>query len=171
MKLRKIGVWAVLGAFALTAAIGLAACGGGDDDGGDGGGGGIASSGGTGSDEKYVADLCKATLDFSKAMDKVTADPSKLNNASDISKAFSAPFEDYAKAVAKAKPPKDLKEYHDNVVKALNDASKAIKGGGNLDALGALGDDLPDPPQATQDRLQKIADKNKDCADADFSFD
>jgi hypothetical protein len=88
----------------------------------------------------------------------------------DISKAFSGPFEDYAKAISKAKPPKDLKEYHDNIVTTLNDASKAMKSGGGLEGLAGLSEDFPEPPKATQDRLQKIADKNKDCQAADLSF-
>ena len=167
MKFKKFGLWSLMAALALTASLGLAACGGGDDDDDGGSGGG---SGGTGSDEKYVSDLCKATLDFSKAIEKVSSDPSKLSSAGDISKAFSGPFEDYAKAISKANPPKDLKEYHNQVVKTLNDASKAMKGGGGLEGLAALGNDFPEPPQATQDRLQKIADKNKDCKDADLSF-
>ena len=169
MKIRKLGLWPVMAALALTASFGFVACGGDDDD--DGGGDSGGSSGGTGSDEKYVGDLCKATLVFSKAIEKVTADPSKLNNASDISKAFADPFEDYAKSVSKAKPPKDLKQFHDDVVKTLNEAAKAMKSGGDLDALSSLGGDFPEPPKAAQDRLQKVADKNKDCKEADFSFD
>lgn len=30
--------------------------------------------------------------------------------------------------------------------------------------------DLPSPPQAVQDRLQKAAAENKDCQDAGFDF-
>lgn len=170
MKLRKLGTWSILAALLLVAAFSLAACGGDDDDsGGDDSGDSGKTSSGTGSDEKYVADLCKATLEFSKAFEKL--DPSKVKSEDDVQKLFAEPFENYAKAMSKAKPPKDVKEYHDQVVKALNDTVKSMKSGDGTSGFEALADmDFPEPPAAVSDRLSKIADNNKDCKEANFDF-
>lgn len=167
MKVRKFTRWALFSALAIIALMALAACG--DDD--DSSGSGPGASSGSGSDADYVAVLCKATKAFGDDMSKVTADPSKLKDPTDIGKLFAEPFDTYAKAVAKAKPPSDLKDYHSQMVKALNDAVAKIKTSKDLSALSSLGDSqIPEPPQAVKDRLQKVAEKNKDCTDAGVDF-
>lgn len=167
MKMAKLRFWIVLAAVLAVAAVGLAACGG-DDDGGSktSGGGGIASSGGTGSDENYVADLCKASKDLQAAITKMTADPSKLTDQDAAMKAFIGPFEDFSKSLAKAKPPKDLKDYHEQMVKTLNDTVAKMKKGDATALQSLSGTDLPDPPASVKDRLDKLAAKNKDCTDS-----
>ena len=172
MKVRKFTRWAVFSAIATIALMALAACGG-DDNTSGGAGSGPGSSGNiaTGSDENYVADLCKASKKFSDDLAAATKDPSKLQATDDIGKLFGPPFEAFAKSVAKAKPPSDLKDYHSQLVKTLNDAAAKIKTSKDLSALSALGDGtIPDPPQSAKDRLQKVAQKNKDCTDSGFDF-
>ena len=144
---------------AVLGASVFAACGGDDDD--DGG------SGGTGTDEKYVASICKAGAEFATAMEKLSKDLASEKDLEKAAEKAAEPFEDFAKAFAKANPPKDLKEWHDDASDALDKAVKGLKDG-NFDALG---DELmPDPPKDISDRLTKVADKNKDCQDADFNF-
>ncbi|MEO6397080.1 MAG: hypothetical protein ABIP13_01310 [Tepidiformaceae bacterium] len=163
MKIRKYTRWALLSAAALLAMVALAACG--DDD--DSSGGGNVIGGGSGGDEAYVADICKATQKFSDDISALTKDPTKLKDPNDIGALFAGPFETFAKSVSKAKPPSDLKDYHSQVVKTLNDASKQIKESKDLSALSALGDSaIPEPPTAAKDRIQKVAEKNKDCNDS-----
>ena len=172
MKVRKFTRWALFSAIAAIALMALAACGG-DDSTTSGPGSGPGGSGNiaTGSDADYVADLCKATKKFSDDLAAATKDPSKLQGADDIGKLFGPPFEAFAKSVSKAKPPSDLKDYHSQVVKTLNDAAAKIKTSKDLSALSALGDSaIPDPPQSVRDRLQKVAEKNKDCTDSGFDF-
>ena len=124
-------------------------------------------SGGTGTDEKYVASICKAGAEFATAMEKLSKDLASEKDLEKAAEKAAEPFEDFAKAFAKANPPKDLKEWHDDASDALDKAVKGLKDG-NFDALG---DELmPDPPKDISDRLTKVADKNKDCQDADFSF-
>ena len=51
------------------------------------------------------------------------------------------------------------------------DAAAKIKTSKDLSELSSLGDGtIPEPPQAAKDRLQKVAEKNKDCIDADVDF-
>ncbi len=130
------------------------------------GGGG---SGG-GSDEAYVSSVCKSMLKFQDSMTSVTKDPSKLKDPTAIAKAFAEPFDQLLKDLKTANPPSDVKTYHDQVVAAFSKANDALKKGGDLSALEAVGNDIPKAPQAIEDRLQKVADKNADCKKADVNF-
>ena len=161
MEIRKWVLLAGLVPAALGASI-FAACGGDDDD--DSGG----SSGGTGSDEAYVSDICAAGAKFAKDIDAASKNISSSDPAK-IAESFAKPFSDFAKAFDKAKPPKDLADWHSQAEKQLNDAAKALKDG-NTDADIFGESALPDPPKAAADRLQKIAEKNDDCKDANFDF-
>lgn len=159
MVFRTRLAWLLLAPAMLTMVF--AACGGGDDD--DGGGGG-----GTGSDEAFVASICKSFNTFSTDLDKVMKDASSLTDEKAAAKKFAEPFDKLATNFANAKPPKDLKDWHSDASKVLKDAAKAMKDG-DLAALENL-DDLPDPPSGASDRLEKIAKDNKDCQAADFAF-
>ncbi len=156
--------WAL--ALPVAAVVLLGACGD-DDDSGDSRSVGN-SGGGTGSDEKYVADICSAFKKMSDSLTKVTSDPSKFSDPKQVITQFSKPFEQLAKDFANANPPKDLKEWHKEASKTLNQGSAAIKKG-DFEALQSLGE-LPDPPKGADERLSKIADKNKDCQDGNFDF-
>ena len=96
-----------------------------------------------------------------------------LTDITDEDKAIEAmvkPFENFANAIDDANPPKDLKDWHDQTVETLDDVVKKLKDG-DVEALSSFGDSpLPEPPADASERLQKIADKNKDCQDADFAF-
>jgi len=159
MVFRTRLAWLLL-APAMLAMV-FAACGGGDDDGGGGGGG-------TGSDEAFVASICKAFATFSTDLDKTMKDASSITDEKEAAKKFAAPFETLAKNFSNAKPPKDLKDWHSKASKTLTDAAKAMKDG-DLKALENI-DDLPDPPKDASDRMEKIAKDNKDCQAADFAF-
>jgi len=168
MNLKRWILYAGVATLAIGA-MAFTACGGDDDDGG-GGDSGSSSSGGTGSDEKFVADICKAGAKFSKDLEKATAN---LGNSTDPKKAaqsLAEPFEDFSNAFAKAKPPKDLKEWHDAAADKLKEAAASLKKGDLEADIFTQDEPFPDPPKEASDRLTKIADKNKDCQDADFSF-
>ena len=161
--------WRWACALPLAAVLLLGACGGDDDDNkSSGSGSSVSSAGGTGSDEKYVADICGAFKTMSDALTKITADPKKLGNEKDAITAFSKPFDQLAKDFAKANPPKDLKDWHKEATKSLNGAADAIKKG-DLSALQGLGN-LPDPPKGADERLSKIAEKNKNCKESGIDF-
>ncbi len=154
MNLRKKVLWAAIVPFALGAFV-LTGC------------GGSGGGGGTGSDEKYVAAICDAGLKFQNELLKLFTDIDDDASDEDVAKAFAKPLEEFAKGVSNARPPADMKAWHDQTVKALNASVSEIKKG-NLDALDD--DPIGDPPAAAAARLQKVAEKNKDCVDADFTF-
>lgn len=157
MKLRK---FALLGIAPLVlAAAFVAACGGGDGDGG-----------GTGSDEAYVAAVCKAGAKFQEDLFAALGTMDFDAPEEDQLKAFEEPFKNFADSLNKAKPPADLKAWHENAVKTINTMVSDIRNG-NMDALEGEEDPLGDPPPAAAARLQAIAEKNQECIDADFTFD
>jgi hypothetical protein len=76
--------------------------------------------------------------------------------------AFAKPFREMAEDLADAKPPKDLKEWHEGMVAAMNDLVKTLESG---DVDSALAEDVeyPDMPADAQERLAKLAAENEDC--------
>lgn len=183
MKNAKQSVFLAVGVVLALLSLGLVACGDDDDHGGGVAGpgstgsnatkssggsssGGGASAPGSGSEKAYVADLCKASKDFQTAMTKLTSDPSKLSDQNAAMKAFAEPFENFANAVSRAKPPSDVKDYHNQVVKALQDVVAKLKKG-DPEALNSLGDTaIPTPPASLSDKYDKLAKDNKDCANS-----
>jgi hypothetical protein len=159
VSIRKLVIWTGLVPIALVAAA-FAGCGG-DDDGG---------SGGSGSDESYVAAICKAGVEFSKALEEVFKDPSALTDEDKAIEKLSDAFEDFANAFAKAKPPADLKDWHEDAAKQLKDGAKQLKDGDLEGGIFAGDSPFPEPPAEVGERLSKIAETNKDCQEADFSF-
>ncbi len=143
-----------LGAFLLPAVLAaglLGACGG--------GGGG----GGTGSDEQFVADVCKAGAKFQDDLTKLITKLTTIDSEEEAAKEIAKPFEDFAASFKKAKPPADLKEWHTEAGKSLDQAVAALKKG---DTSTFDGDPFPEPPSGAADRLNKIAEKNADCQKA-----
>ncbi len=165
MSLKKWTLYLCI-AMVAVASLALAACGGDDDDDDSGG----STSGATGSDEKFVADICKAGAQFSKDLEKATADLASVTDPKKAAEKLADPFEDFANAFQKAKPPKDLKDWHSDASDKLDDAVAALKKGDLEADIFTQDEPFPDPPKDAADRLSKIADNNKDCQDADFSF-
>lgn len=160
MNFRRIAIWAGILPVALGALF-LAACGG-DDDGG--------SGGGTGSDEKFVGDICKAGLNFSKALEDVFKDPAALADEDKAIEKLADAFEDFANAFAKANPPADLKAWHSDASKQLKEGVKQIKDGDLEGGIFAGDSPFPEPPAEAGERLSKVAESNEDCIEADFAF-
>lgn len=185
-KLKKLA-WLVL--LPAVLAMLLVACGGDDDDdttGGDDSNGAVTDngsddnsdgaktddkktddkkdsplSGGTGSDEKYVADICKLSRewwdDMSAAFTKF--DPEKPE---EFAKALTDPLNQYANELGKVKPPKDLKEWHEGLVAMFKEMIKGVESGEG-DIFSDSDAAYPDMPADAMERLTKIAEKNDDC--------
>jgi hypothetical protein len=161
LKLRKFLLMAGVVPAILGASL-FGACGGDDDDSGDSGG-----SSGSGSDEDFVSAICKAGLKFSKAMDSLEKDLKNETDFSKIAEKASEPFNDFANDFAKAKPPSDLKEWHKTTSDGLKAAAKGLEDGD----FEALTDSLDlTPPEDAAERISKAAEGNKDCDEAEFSF-
>jgi hypothetical protein len=167
MRFRKTAATAFGGLFAATAILLAAACGGGDDDGGSGG------SRGAGNDERYVADICKAGKAFQEDFFAALAGVGSSQDPNKVVEALAKPLEEFAKAFDRANPPSDLKTWHEQTAKQLKDVVKQFKDSDNLDDLGEAFDEdlISSPPAGAAERLQRIAESNKDCQDAGFNFD
>ena len=160
----------------LTAALAIAACGDDDDvaDGGSVGDGGPGVSSGTGSDEDYVSSLCKSFGGLVKDFEKLSADPkfieAVVSNPEKMGEKLAEPYEKLANSFAKAKPPKDLQDWHRTTAKSLSDTAKTLKDGGSLEDIPDSDSAFPDMPAGPEERLSKVAEKNKDCQEAELDF-
>jgi hypothetical protein len=165
LKLRQLGLLLGIVPVALGAAI-FAGCGDDDDDGG--GGGGAR----TGTDEQFVSDFCKALKDFQDSLSDTLSDPEALSEGEDaVAEALAEPFRDFADAFKDMRVPNDLKDWHSDATKALDQAADQLEDGKFDEGIFAEEEPFEDPPQDVQDRLQKLAEDNEDCKDADFTFD
>lgn len=180
MTIRKYALWLGLVPLALGATF-FTACGGGDDD--DDGGNDSSSNSSkndnddkdtksddkgdtkaSSADEKFVSDLCKIGATFARDLDK--AEPPA--NADDLGN-LTKPFEKFAEDFDDLKPPKDLKDWHDQASKALNDLVKALKDG-DFEAMAEADQPFPELPDAARERFEKLAEKDKDCQEAENLF-
>ncbi|PFG74505.1 hypothetical protein [Tepidiforma thermophila] len=144
---------------ALLGALLLGACGG-DSDGGGGGG--------TGSDEKFVADICKAGAQFQDDLTKLFASLANVQSEEEAVKKLAEPFESFAKSFKTAKPPSDLKQWHSEASKSLDEAVAAMKKGDANAAIFQQDSPFPEPPKGAEERLSKIAASNADCQKAEL---
>ncbi|MCK9521263.1 MAG: hypothetical protein M0R74_19895, partial [Dehalococcoidia bacterium] len=118
-------------------------------------------SGGTGGDAQYVAAICKASREWWDQLSSafMDIDPEKPE---EFMKGLMEPTRTYADQIAKAKPPKDIQEWHENLVAMFKDVVKGMESGEDFISDDAFGD-FPDMPLAAQERLVKVAEKNEDC--------
>lgn len=145
--------WALI-ALTVLPALAFLACGG--------------SSGG--SDTSYVAAVCSAEKKFSDSLQAITSDPKLLTDpkaATDptfLSSKLAPAFDQFAKDFANAKPPSDVKDWHNATAKQFADMAASVKSGKDISQLfSGDGANIPAPPGAASDRLGKIAATNKDC--------
>ncbi len=159
----------------VTAFALVAGCGGDDDDddGGDDGGavGGGGGGGGTGSDENFVSDLCKAGAKLSKDIDAALKDVGTSTDLTKIAEKITGPFEEFAKAFDKAKPPKDLQDWYTQANNGMKQTVKSLKETKDFSGVTEEDDPFPEMPAAAEERLTKIAEKNKDCQEAGYFDD
>jgi hypothetical protein len=154
MTRSRIARWTLI-ALTIIPALGLVACGGG-------------SSGG--SDSSYVAAICAAELKFTASINavmsdpKTLSDPKALTDPTFLSSKLGASFDQFAKDFANAKPPSDIKDWHNSTAKQFSDMAAQLKSGKDMSTLfGATSPAMPDPPAEAQARLAKVAATNKDC--------
>jgi len=157
---RRLGLFLGIAPLVIGA-MAFGACG--DDD--DGGGGSRS-----GSDEEFVADLCAAMKQFDEDITKVFSDPSAFEDEDEAVEALSEPMRNLANAFEDARVPNDLRDWHEKASKALNDTVDKLESG-DFDESTFEDDPFEDPPQDAVDRLQKLAEDNEDCQDADFDFE
>lgn len=157
-----------LAAIAVLAVLFAACRGGGGDDTGD-----IKVTGDTGSDQQFVAAVCKAYKSFNTELTRVLQDTGNIKSPEDLTKRYAGPFDTLARAFAKAKPPKDLKDWHEGAAKQLADVAARLQKG-NLDAAAGLGaNPIPSLPASAgaAERLNSVVGTTKECKDVGFTFE
>jgi len=116
----------------------------------------------TGTDKQYVKDVCVV---FNTYMDGVlksfSADASVAGDEAAIIKKIGPLLEAFGKDVAKAKPPKDVKKYHDELVKTVNDTSGRLKAG-KIKSLSELADVNSAQKELPADVKARLANAEKD---------
>ncbi len=169
MRIRPFSRWLLLAPIAMFVLLIAAACGD-DDSTSSNGGGSTSAGGGTGTDEKFVGDICKAAKTFSADLEKVTKDPNVLKDPKKAVDAVAGPFTTFSDAFTKANPPKDLKSWHDDASKKFKDYIDTLKKSNDISTAFSGGNPIPPPPKDAADRLQKVAASNQDCKDSNFDF-
>lgn len=137
----------IVGFLVLGAALSLAAC----------GGGGESSS-----DEKYVRDICSAMAQFQEDVDDILSDPKLLADENKLVSALSDAFRKVTDGLAKARAPRDVRDYHESLVKEFRRVSDEIADG-NLNALFANESPVEELPQEVQERLRLVARSVDEC--------
>lgn len=124
----------------------------------------IRPSGNTGSDEAYVSAICKGFSDYFDDLSSMLSgiDFTDPNYEEKLNEKMTDPMRAVAKVFANANPPKDLEDWHKQVVAAFNQTVQALEKG-DYDALEDESLEFPDMPADVEARLEKVAENNKDC--------
>lgn len=117
--------------------------------------------GGGGSDEQYVRSVCSAFSEFTDGTKKLLQDQKLLTDEEKLGEELGKLIGELASRLSKANPPSDVRAYHEEVVAAFRTVGDQV-GKGDFSAFESAGE-LPEPPQAVQDRLRAVAEKTKEC--------
>ncbi|MGE0601799.1 MAG: hypothetical protein AB7J35_20655 [Dehalococcoidia bacterium] len=121
--------------------------------------------GGDGSDKEFVTDLCDATTQLKTDFAAAVKDASGQTDSGKAVDRLIPPLEAFVKAFDDAKPPKDLKEWHNAASDQLAAAVEKFKTEKTLASLEGFGDSpVPDPPADAKARLREVA-QNIDACD------
>jgi len=74
-----------------------------------------------------------------------------------------SPSRPSTKSFKAAKPAADLKQWHSDSSKSLDEAVAALKKGNTNAAIFQQDSPFPEPPKGAEERLSKIAANNADC--------
>lgn len=123
-----------------------------------------ACGGGSGGDEEYVRDVCKAVSEFSAGIEKAVKTSGTTGTAGASFSQFVEPFDRLAKDFGDADPPSDLEQWHNDTAKKLRDVADQLRKTKDFNAVAGLNTDpLSNPPEAARDRLRAVAKKTKEC--------
>lgn len=126
----------------------------------------------SGTDKEYVKDVC---VGFNTYMDSVfkviQGDPSATSDQAVLVKKLGPLLEAFAKDVSKANPPKDVKKYHDQLVKQVKDSSEKLKSG-KVTSLAELSEGVT-PPKGLDPsivaRLSSAEKQVKECSEGQLA--
>lgn len=120
------------------------------------------------SDEDYVKAVCGALSTFETKQGELSATAATAN-PEDLAEDFEKLIRDLGNDLGEANPPADVKEAHESVVNALDEAADAVEEGG----ISALFDvELPtvELEPTVRNRVQQAFNTSPDCAGVDSIF-
>lgn len=130
-----------------------------------------SSSGGDGTDKGFVKAVCSAVNRFrTDATEQIATNPGSLGSEESLSKIMAKPFARFVENFSEAKPPADLKEWHDTATEELERVLKEVnagKGGGEIFQDSTL---FIEPGAEQQERLLAAADGVSECEGATVIF-
>jgi hypothetical protein len=167
---RILAPGAVALVLAASCALFLAACGDDDDAGSKANATTAGGSSGTGTDEQFVKDVCKAGSTFAEELRKAFVQTNAKDLATGLAaltKVLPAPLEAFTASFRKTAPPADLVDWQRDSAAKLDSALAALKAG-RLDdpAFATIGrSPVPPLPAGADARIKGVAAKTAECKD------
>ena len=118
------------------------------------------------SDRAYVRDICRAFNKYVTTLGAATQrDPRLYSDQKAFLKVAAPVLDTFARDLAKAKPPKDLANFHGALVERIKTTATKAKAGVLLtpDELGGISKNAPLPPVTVRDRLTEAAETLPEC--------
>lgn len=119
------------------------------------------------SDRAYASAVCSAFGKYLNAFSAETQrDPKLFSDQAKLLKVAGPILETFGKDLDRAKPPKDLANYHDALVERVKTIAAKAKGGifVTTEELGDISRGAPLPPVTVRDRLAEAAANLPECA-------
>lgn len=129
----------------------------------------VACGGGEGNDEDFVKGLCEASSELRSGVEKAVKDGSTSTDPGKVVELMIVPIDAFAKAFDDLKPPKDLKDWHEETADQLNATATSFRTEKKLTALAAFNDSpIPSPPGDARARLEAAAEDVPECTGVVF---
>lgn len=122
------------------------------------------SGGGDGNDEDFVRGLCEASSALRAGVEKAVKDGAASTDPGKSVALMVAPVDAFVEAFGDLDPPKDLKSWHKDATKQLEQTADTFRNEKKLTALASFNDSpVPDPPAEAKARLQAAAKEIQEC--------
>ena len=121
------------------------------------------------SDTAYVRAVCGAFGRYLGALNAATrADPQLFSDQAKLLRTAAPILETFGKDLDKAKPPKDMANFHDAVVERAKTIAARAKSGGlaSTAELGNISKGAPLPPATVRQRMSEAANALPECANS-----
>lgn len=118
-------------------------------------------------DRAYIGAVCTAFNTYLTSFSNATQrDPQLFSDQAKLLKTAAPILETFAKDLGKAKPPKDMANYHDALVERVKTIATKAKGGMvvTTEELAGVSKGAPLPPGTVRDRLEEAAAGLPQCA-------
>lgn len=118
-------------------------------------------------DRSYALGVCQAFTKYLNAFNsEQQKDPALFADQAKLLRIAGPILETFSRDLARAKPPKDMENFHDYLVERLKTMAKRAKDGSvvSTEELAGFAKDAPLPPATVRDRLSEAAAAQPQCA-------